>query len=83
VLKESPGHTVRLDVNIDQMHGTMDGAALLAAHWSIDDLNGSRRFRYVNTSVLKSDGYDALVSAQRQLLEQFALAIIESLQQSL
>jgi uncharacterized lipoprotein YmbA len=82
-VKESSQRTVRLDVNIDQMHGTMEGEALLTAHWSITDSNGSRRFRYVNTSVLKDDGYNALVIAQRHLLEQFALAISESLQGAL
>ena len=78
-LNESPEHAVRLDVNIDQMHGTMDGKALLVAHWRLTDSGGSRLFKYVKTSALEGDGYDALVSAQRQLLELFALAISESL----
>jgi uncharacterized lipoprotein YmbA len=80
-LKASPENAVRLDVGIDQMHGTMEGKTLLVAYWSITDSSGSRQFKYVKTAALEGDGYDALVSAQRQLLEFFALAISESLQQ--
>lgn len=81
--KASAEHAVRLDVNIDQMHGTNDGNALLVAYWSITDSSGSRLFKHAETAALEGNGYDALVSAQRLLLERFALAISESLQQKL
>lgn len=80
---QSANSAVRLDVNIDQMHGTADGKALLVAYWSITDDSGARQFKYVNTQVLENAGYNALVSAQRSLLVLFALEISESLQKKL
>ena len=56
---------------------------MLVAYWSITNSDGSRQFKYVKTSPLEADGYDALVAAQRRLLELFALAISESLAQEL
>lgn len=82
-LNKLSGQAVRLDIKIDQMHGTTDGKALLFAYWSVTDSNGSRLFKYVKSYPLKGDGYDALVSAQRLLLERFAHAISESLRQKL
>lgn len=74
--------TYRLDVNIDQLHGTADGGAVLVAYWVVTNLveSGTRsRYQFADSQALNNDGYDALASAEKTLLRRLARAIADSL----
>ena len=72
----------RLDIDIDQLHGTADGGAVLVAYWVVTNLgeNGTRsRYQFADTRALEDDGYDALASVEKTLLTRLARAIADSL----
>ena len=69
----------RIDVNIDQLHGNNKGEALLLAHWSVTAKEGSQTHQFSDRVALDADGYDALVAAEKKLLQQLAIAIAGSL----
>jgi len=73
----------RVDVRIDEWHGSLAGDARILASWLVIDVatDGElSRHRFERTGTLKADGYDALVAAQTELLEALAAAIAASLQ---
>jgi uncharacterized lipoprotein YmbA len=73
----------RLDIQIDQLHGTAGGDAQLLAYWTISDAHSNKvlsRHRFADTEPLSRDGYAALVDAQRQVLDRLGAAIAESLE---
>lgn len=66
-----PDYTI--NVIIDQMHGTADGAAILIAYWSIyrgGELIHTHQF--VDREPLSADGYPALAEAHKRLLTNLA-----------
>ena len=72
----------RIDLRIDELHGTAEGEARLAAYWHIFDTQERRVISengFVETQAIKADGYGALVAAEKQLLGQLARAIAASL----
>lgn len=72
----------RLDIRIDQWHGSLAGQAQIDASWIVIDMATDQqmvRRRFQQTGVLKEDGYDALVATQTALLDALAAAIAESL----
>ena len=72
----------RVDLRVDEFHGTLDGRAHLVASWSVTDLKGQgkvKRYEFSQTQVQVSDGYASLVDAQIKLLDQLAKAIASSL----
>ena len=72
----------RLDITIDQLHGTNNGQALIAAHWTVttdNDQHSKKSFRFNRTTALEASGYPALVSAEKKLLIQLAEAIAKHL----
>jgi hypothetical protein len=69
-----------LDIYIDQLHGTREGSAKLAALWwlrSGDQLVSAHQFSEEKS--LESAGYPALVKAEEALLENLARAIANTL----
>ncbi len=74
---------VRLLVEIDQLHGTAQGDAVLVADWIIKKMVDGEpvesSYRFSQVEPLKGDGYDALVSAEKELLVMFAHAISKSI----
>ena len=69
-----------LDIYIDQLHGTREGSAKLAALWwlrSGDQLVSAHQFSEEKS--LESAGYPALVKAEEALLEDLARAIANTL----
>jgi uncharacterized lipoprotein YmbA len=70
---------VRINIDIDQLHGDDQGQAVLVAYWEILDRNGSRTFRFSEQQALAGSGYNALVSAEEALLSRLAEAIVTSL----
>lgn len=70
----------RIDVIIDQLHGTADGEAVLVASWRLRRAAGEDEVhRFVGSEPLARDGYPALVAAERQLLLRLAAGIAASL----
>ena len=72
----------RINIRIDELHGTANGEARLVAYWTIFDLekrtvvaeNG-----IVEIEALKNDGYGALVESHKVLLRSLASAIAATL----
>jgi uncharacterized lipoprotein YmbA len=72
----------RLDVRIDEWHGSLAGQTRIDASWIVIDMTSDEqiiRRRFQQTGVLSDDGYDALVATQTELLDALAAAIAESL----
>lgn len=72
----------RLDIRLDEWHGSLMGTARIDASWIVIDVDSDTeilRQRFRQDGVLKDDGYDALVSAQEQLLDALAVAVAASL----
>lgn len=72
----------RVDINIDQLHGTANGNAVLMAYWVVTNLakDGARsRYQFADTQALDQSGYDALASAEKILLTRLARAIVDAL----
>jgi uncharacterized lipoprotein YmbA len=71
-----------IDLHIDTLHGTRDGAAILVARWAVIDPSERRliaEHEFSGRETLSASGYASLVEAQRRLLEQFARALARSL----
>jgi uncharacterized lipoprotein YmbA len=72
-----------ISININQLHGTHDGNALLVASWAVhiktDNKAGKTAYQFSKKAPLQADGYDALVAAEKLLLKDLATEIAESL----
>lgn len=68
-------------VQIDQLHGTVEGDALLVARWRVvrNSDGAVRSYRFAETRALTADGYAALADAQKALLVALATRIADSL----
>lgn len=77
------GLSRRIDIRIDELHGTKNGDAKLVAFWAVIDPS-KQTVLYENsfygTEALGRDGYDALVLAEKALLSRFASRISKTLQ---
>lgn len=74
--------TLRIDIHINQLHGTADGNAKLEANWSVldaRDLSVLSENVFSDSEPLSSDGYNALFLAEKTLLRRLAGAITETL----
>ena len=69
----------KINVQIDQFHGTPNGSASLVAYWQIVEGSQSRNYQFSEQQTLSTDGYDALVQAQTALLSSLSAAISQSL----
>ena len=72
----------RIDVSVEEFHGSLDGETKLVARWSVRDLEDdsltlSRRFS--KKSRQSGDGYASLVQSQLALLDDFAIEIAQGL----
>ncbi len=75
--------TAEFSIQIDQLHGTANGEALLVANWSISTINDGKRsktaYQFAQTTALQADGYDALVASEKRLLKALAQEIAKTL----
>ncbi|MFT4518886.1 MAG: putative lipoprotein YmbA [Halioglobus sp.] len=70
----------RLDIRIDQFHGTASGDVTLVAYWWLHDGDKtSGSYQFAEKQPLDADGYPAMAQAQKQLLEALAEKIAETL----
>lgn len=81
--RQISSRNVRLDISIDQLHGTNNGRALIAAHWTVTlakkDAKEKKSYRFRSTTALDFSGYPGLVSAEKKLLVQLAGEIAKHL----
>ncbi len=72
----------RIDLRIDQLHGTTSGEAKLVAYWQVfdtDERTVISENSFSEIQPLSADGYDALVAAEKALLIRLAAKIATSL----
>lgn len=72
----------RIDLRIDQLHGSPNGAAKLVAYWQVFDIDERTIVSengFSETQALTVDGYEALVTAEKVLLRKLAVAMAASL----
>ncbi len=75
-------NATRIEISIDQLHGTHSGTALLVASWRSTGANGQvLAGQFAEEQTLGRDGYAALVQAQRSLLQRLAGNIGAALKQ--
>ena len=71
---------IYFDLRIDQMHGTVEGDALLVAYWWIQrDGEVLASYQFAETEALNADGYGALANAEKRLLSRLSRKLGESL----
>ncbi len=72
----------RVDIRINEFHGTLDGQAHLVARWSVrrvdkDSVVETQRFSQTRRQT--GDGYPGLVSTEMELLDELAVTIARTL----
>ena len=74
---------VKISVDISQLHGTPDGNAVIEASWTITVSKNNKShhasYQFSKQQALASDGYDALVAAEEELIKQLAAEISQYL----
>ncbi len=73
-------NTTVVNIRIDQLHGTLNGKALIVAYWSLvrnDEVTALNRFS--QSRDMDASGYSALVDAEKILLGELAQKIAASL----
>jgi uncharacterized lipoprotein YmbA len=74
----------RVDVRIDQLHGSLDGEVTLVALWSVMEANSQQElgnYRFESVQPQPETGYDSTVATQKLLLSDLAAEIAASLEQ--
>jgi uncharacterized lipoprotein YmbA len=72
----------RIDIRIDELHGTKNGEAKLVAFWAVIDPDKQTVLSensFYDTEALSHDGYRALVAAEKALLARLASSISATL----
>ena len=72
----------RIDIRIDELHGTANGESRLVAYWTVFDLDSRTIITengFVETESLTDNGYGALVQSHKILLGKLAAAISATL----
>ena len=72
----------RIDIRIDELHGTNNGEAKLVAFWAVIDPGKQAVLSensFYDTEALARDGYGALVLAEKALLSRLASSIAKTL----
>jgi len=72
----------RIDLRIDQLHGTANGEARLVAYWVVIDTDERTVISengFSETKALSANGYSALVAAEKALLQALAIAMAATL----
>jgi len=80
---QSHRYTLQLiNIDIDELHGNHLGEARLVGRWNIVDAKSGEILserRFVSNTPLLEDGYQALILAEKHLLQQFSQDIAEAL----
>lgn len=81
-LAERQSWQYRIDVRIDEWHGSLTGEARIVAEWMLLDVTAGKTLstrRFERTGATAADGYDALVAEQTRLLDALAADIAANL----
>lgn len=73
-----------VDIVVAQLHGTMEGSALMEASFVVVPADSSRsvsEYRFAKTIPLPRDGYAGVVEAEKQLATEFAGLIAQALRE--
>jgi uncharacterized lipoprotein YmbA len=68
----------RIDVTIDKLHGTLDGDVVIRAGWRILDTASDTELanhQFEAVTQQQEDGYQALIAAEKELLDQLSDAM--------
>jgi len=79
---DNKGLSKRVDIRIDELHGTKNGEAKLVAFWAVIDPDKQTVLSensFYDTEALSHDGYGALVAAEKALLARLASSISATL----
>ncbi|MGI9290308.1 MAG: PqiC family protein [Gammaproteobacteria bacterium] len=71
----------RIDMVFDQLHGSLEGQVVIDASWVVLDGSSGKQLlqqRFRRSVKQSTDGYDALVTAQKDLLNDLAAAVATS-----
>jgi len=68
-----------LEVQIDRLHASLGGRALLVARWRVVRDGRATAFRHVRSAPLPRDGYAGVVEAEIGLLRELGAAMADSL----
>ncbi len=72
----------RVDIRINEFHGTLDGQARLVARWSVRELDEDtvvETQRFSESRVQDGEGYPGLVNTATELLDELAATIARTL----
>ncbi len=75
---------VVLDAEIERLHGTLSGEAVLIAFWRLTPTSAPENsvvYRFSQTRPLQREGYSGLVETQAQLLNELSSAIADSIRE--
>ena len=75
---------VVLDVEIERLHGTLSGEAILIAQWRLTPKSvpeSSVAYRFSQTRSLQREGYASLVETETQLLNELSSVIADSIRE--
>ena len=73
-----------LDAEIERLHGTLSGEAILIAQWRLTPKStpeNSVTYRFSKTRPLPREGYASLVETETQLLNELSAAIADSIRE--
>lgn len=75
-LVDSGNRDYRIDVHVDELHGTSQGEARISASWRVTGPDKSqKRFRFSATRTLPHAGYPELIKVEKALINQLCQAI--------
>jgi uncharacterized lipoprotein YmbA len=73
VVRDQPEWVLRVDIRIDELHGTSTGEAKLVARWTLTQPDGVQLgYQYSTSEAIARDGYGGLVEAERETLRALA-----------
>lgn len=78
------GWDIVLDAEIERLHGTLSGEAILIAQWRLTRGSAPKNsvtYRFSKTRPLQREGYDGLVETETQLLNELSAAIADSIRE--
>ncbi|MEH6551558.1 MAG: ABC-type transport auxiliary lipoprotein family protein [Pseudomonadales bacterium] len=72
-IHDASSTATQINVSIDQLHGNAQGEVKMVAYWSAIAADGSRRAgQFSDVEDISSDGYEAMVRAEQDLLIRFS-----------
>ncbi len=75
-LADTGDRDYRIDIHVDELHGTSQGGARIVASWRVTGPDNSQRlFRFSATRALPHPGYPELIKVEKALINELCQAI--------